>query len=92
MSALGQKQTLDWRPLMSALPPKADMAERGHHVRFVPQADIQSLDYKNEAVPKQKSHNFSGHGLWNKLREDDPQCSPFHVGTVILSLLSFRLG
>ena len=24
--------------------------------------------------------------------EDDPQCSPFHVGTVILSLLSFRLG
>jgi hypothetical protein len=27
MSALGQKQTLDWRPLMSALPPKADMAQ-----------------------------------------------------------------
>ena len=25
MSALGQKQTLDWRPLMSALPPKADI-------------------------------------------------------------------
>jgi hypothetical protein len=26
MSALGQKQTSDWRPLMSALPPKADIA------------------------------------------------------------------
>jgi len=25
MSALGQKQTLDWRPLMSALLPKAHL-------------------------------------------------------------------
>jgi hypothetical protein len=25
---------------MSALPPKADIAERGRHVRFVPKADI----------------------------------------------------
>jgi hypothetical protein len=41
MSALGQKQTLDWRPLMSALPPKADIAERQLDVRFVPKADIQ---------------------------------------------------
>jgi hypothetical protein len=40
MSALGQKQTLDWRPLMSALPPKADMVQLGDDVRFVPQADI----------------------------------------------------
>jgi hypothetical protein len=30
---LGQKQTLDWRPLMSALPPKADIAERDQDVR-----------------------------------------------------------
>jgi hypothetical protein len=36
MSALGQKQTLDGRPLMSALPPKADIAEHGANVRFVP--------------------------------------------------------
>jgi hypothetical protein len=42
MSALGQKQTLDWRPLMSALPPKADIAERDWDVRFVPKADIDS--------------------------------------------------
>jgi hypothetical protein len=40
MSALGQKQTLDWRPLMSALPPKADMVQLGDDVRFVPIADI----------------------------------------------------
>ena len=36
MSALGQKQTLDWRPLMSALPPKADIAEYDWDVRFGP--------------------------------------------------------
>jgi hypothetical protein len=40
MSALGQKQTLDWRPLMSALPPKADIVHGGGDVRFVPKADI----------------------------------------------------
>ena len=34
-SALGQKQTSDWRALMSALPPKADIAERDQDVRFV---------------------------------------------------------
>jgi hypothetical protein len=39
MSALGQKQTPD-RPLMSALPPKADIAERDYDVRKVPKADI----------------------------------------------------
>jgi hypothetical protein len=36
MSALGQKQTSDWHPLMSALPPKADIAGRHLDVRFVP--------------------------------------------------------
>jgi hypothetical protein len=41
MSALGQKQTSDERPSMSALPPKADIAERDRHVRFVPLADMQ---------------------------------------------------
>jgi len=40
MSAFGQKQTLDRRPLMSALPPKADIGGDGCGVRFVPQADI----------------------------------------------------
>jgi hypothetical protein len=34
MSALGQKQTSDCRPLMSALPPKADITGRDEDVRF----------------------------------------------------------
>jgi len=36
MSALGQKQTLQSVRPMSALPPKADIAESDWHVRFVP--------------------------------------------------------
>ena len=40
MSALGQKQTSDWRLLMSALPPMADIAERNQRVGFVPIPDI----------------------------------------------------
>jgi len=40
MSALGQKQTLGKVRLMSALPPKADIAGCREHVRFVPKADM----------------------------------------------------
>jgi hypothetical protein len=36
----GHKQTLEHVRVMSALPPKADIAERECHVRFVPKADI----------------------------------------------------
>ena len=36
MSALGQKRTSRPETVMSALPPKADIAERDRHVRFVP--------------------------------------------------------
>jgi len=36
MSALGQKRTLRRVRVMSALPPKADIAESDWHVRFVP--------------------------------------------------------
>jgi hypothetical protein len=39
-AALGQKQTFGPFITMSALPPKADIAERDRHVRFVPKADI----------------------------------------------------
>jgi hypothetical protein len=40
MSALGHKRTFrDFGP-MSALPPKADIAERDCHVRFVLKADL----------------------------------------------------
>jgi hypothetical protein len=42
MSALGHKRTF-WEICgMSALPPKADMAQRGCDVRFVSKADIQA--------------------------------------------------
>ena len=40
MSALGQKQTFKRLLLMSALPPKADMAQHSCDVRFVPKADM----------------------------------------------------
>jgi hypothetical protein len=40
MSALGQKQTSRSEIAMSALPPKADIAECDLDVRFVPEEDI----------------------------------------------------
>ena len=40
MSALGHKRTFCNATAMSALPPKADIAESCCHVRFVPKADI----------------------------------------------------
>ncbi|MGB8630892.1 MAG: hypothetical protein WCD69_16125, partial [Xanthobacteraceae bacterium] len=36
MSAMGHKRTLRRVFRMSALPPKADIDQRGRHVRFVP--------------------------------------------------------
>ena len=49
MSALGQKQTLDCRPLMSAIHPKADMDGYSPNVRFVPKADIAVTHLQQEA-------------------------------------------
>jgi hypothetical protein len=43
MSALGQKQTFRYGSVMSALPPKADIAGRDLDVRFVPRGDIVRL-------------------------------------------------
>jgi hypothetical protein len=40
MSAMGQKQTLTSVKPMSALPPKAEIVEGDHHVRFVPEAEV----------------------------------------------------
>src|SRR6516164_10088081 len=42
MSALGQKQTSWHLQRMSALPPKADIADCDGDVRFVPEADIKA--------------------------------------------------
>jgi hypothetical protein len=51
MSALGQKQTSRWVRVMSALPPKADIAGRQFDVRFVPKADIRMLKCPVWGVP-----------------------------------------
>jgi len=40
MSAMGHKRTFGKLRLMSALPPKADIAECDRHVSFVPKADV----------------------------------------------------
>ena len=40
MSTLGQKRTLHSVPLMTALPPKADIGTQSRNVCFVPKADI----------------------------------------------------
>jgi hypothetical protein len=50
MSALGQKQTLDWRPLMSALPPIADIAQRDRHVDPV-RRKVERTTAPGQAVP-----------------------------------------
>jgi hypothetical protein len=44
MSALGHKLTFIHLRPTSALPPKADIAERHWDVRFVPKADMAELD------------------------------------------------
>jgi hypothetical protein len=43
MSAMGQKQTLRPEISMSALPPKADIAERDRHVCFGLKGDIRTV-------------------------------------------------
>jgi hypothetical protein len=46
MSALGHEQTSRDVRLMSVIPLKADIHQRGVHVRFVPEADI-AVSYIN---------------------------------------------
>ena len=47
---------------MSAIPPKADIAERDHHVRFVPKADIALFDHLISAG-EQRRGNFKSERL-----------------------------
>jgi hypothetical protein len=62
MSALGQKQTLDYRPLMSALAPKADIRRHEYDVRFVPKADIASLF---DHLVGREEKKWSRQGSWH---------------------------
>jgi hypothetical protein len=50
MSALGQKQTLDCRPLMSAIHPKADINRGELDVRFVPLTSDLRLDAPQQSL------------------------------------------
>jgi hypothetical protein len=51
MSALGQKLTSRHVRVMSVIPRKADIDQRGLHVRLVPEADMQSLRYSAMCSP-----------------------------------------
>jgi len=52
MSALDHKRTLGHDQIMSALPPKADIAECDWNVCFVPKADISRLRSFKERVAR----------------------------------------
>jgi len=49
--------------LMSALPPKADIAERHQDVRFVPKADIALLG-QLIFLMSGNFHDFANNGCW----------------------------
>jgi hypothetical protein len=63
---LGQKQTLDSRPLMSALPPKADIGSTCQDVRFVPKADILVARRQRlpPAVQSRRPTSFNFQNVW----------------------------
>src|SRR5262249_50252029 len=65
MSALGQKQTSEHDRIMSALPPKGDIAGRRSHVRFVPKADIRLAHSMGFLLPAGSTVTFhSNHRGW----------------------------
>jgi hypothetical protein len=59
MSATGQEQTSHHVRVMSVIPFKADIHQRGVHVRFVPKADIVSRE------PLAGWREFKISGLYN---------------------------
>jgi hypothetical protein len=75
MSALGQKRTLGKARLMSALPPKADIAEGDWHVRFVPKADIlrcsKKRGYSITSVGAREQCSAACHFLCGLTRNDN---------------------
>ena len=64
---------------MSALPPKADVAERDHHVRFVPKADIGHSF--SSAVPL-VCKDYERCCQPSDVRGTCAQCSSYNIGAV----------
>src|SRR5215831_11775426 len=58
MSALGQKQTSGHLESMSALPPKADVAERDRHIPFWHKADMEHV--QSIRFTAKSEHLFNG--------------------------------
>jgi hypothetical protein len=63
---------------MSALPPKADIAQRGRHLRFVPKPEV--VHSANEEVRTSQTTERTSPALWNQLL--DPVVRLAHGGTV----------
>jgi hypothetical protein len=61
MSALGHKRTFAVQNGMSALHPIADMCSATRHVRFVPIADIASVDHHFGASEQSRRHSEAEH-------------------------------
>jgi hypothetical protein len=66
MSALGQKQTSRHLQPMSALPPKADIAERDRHVCFVPKADIKLVVKRGYSGAELTATDRPAHLSWKE--------------------------
>ena len=62
MLALGQKRRLKRLRPMSVLPPKADIAEHGRHVRYVPKADIATMQQQIYLNSSTVANGSADHG------------------------------
>jgi hypothetical protein len=83
MSALGQKQTSGNVWMMSALPPKADIAGLQLDVRFVPITDIGHLRPDRATTPS--SHHFVLSNAFSASRKISRICGAL-VESIMLAL------
>jgi hypothetical protein len=72
MSALRQKRTFSELCVTSALPPKADIAERDHHVCFVPEADSRAAA-KGAVIRSPRRRGRSRTSRWSNGVADVPR-------------------
>ena len=63
MSAQGQKQTYDWRPLMSALPPEAAAAVADRRGSLGPKPDSCSATKITIRLRRRQHQETSGHSV-----------------------------